>query len=327
MDRPSTTRRVRLFAAAAFPIIALLLAGTPAASAHGRSGAVASDWHARITSVEPRLDGLEWRVLDGDVRLQLTVPDGHVVTVPGDGGEPFLRFAGGKVLVNANSGTALSSGIVKGTVPSSTPSWKVVADGDTYAWHEHRLRPPGGGRFSVPLTVDGQTGRIAGVDRHMAAPPLAVWAAAIAALLAVAAAVGLRRRTGQARVACAVGAGLAMPAALAATVATTLDSPQSTLAVVAEIGAAVLVGAACVLAAVRVRDDWRAFVAVGAGAVAVFQALGLFSVFLHGVVLSVLPAPAQRILVAVALAGGVAALVLGLAQLARTPGPRTGRLA
>ena len=111
-----------------------------------------------------------------------------------------------------------------------------------------------------------------------------------------------------------------MPAALAATVGTTLDSPQSTLAAAAEVGAAALVGAACVLAAVRVRDDWRAFVAVGAGAVAVFQALGLFSVFLHGVVLSVLPALAQRTLVAVALAGGLLALVLGLAQLARTPG-------
>ena len=89
------------------------------------------------------------------------------------------------MLVNAHSGTALSSGIVKGTVPSALPSWRVVAAGDTYAWHEHRLRPPGGGRFSIPLTVDGRQGRIAGVDRREAAPPLLAWMAAICALLAV----------------------------------------------------------------------------------------------------------------------------------------------
>src|SRR5690242_6596978 len=89
--------------AAALVILASLTAGTPAASAHGRSGAVASDWHAHVLAVTPSLPGLEWRVLGGDTRLQLTVPAGHSVQVRGDAGEPFLRFAGDQVTANVHS--------------------------------------------------------------------------------------------------------------------------------------------------------------------------------------------------------------------------------
>src|SRR5689334_9804903 len=99
----STTTRARSArpraARAALLTLAALLAFPAASPAHGRSGAVASDWHARVTAVEPPLSGLEWQVLGGDVRLQLTVPAGHELRVPGDGGEPFLRFANGEVAV------------------------------------------------------------------------------------------------------------------------------------------------------------------------------------------------------------------------------------
>lgn len=93
------------------------------------------------------LSGVRAEVVGGDAYLVLAAPGGRSLEVPGYEGEPYLRFrADGVVQVNSRSPARWLNEARYGdvTVPASAdaaapPSWETVAEGGTYAWHDHRV--------------------------------------------------------------------------------------------------------------------------------------------------------------------------------------------
>jgi hypothetical protein len=128
--------------------------------------------------VAPRLavdrqpaDGLTVTLLPGAVPgLLVRVDEGHDATVVGAAGEPFLRFGGGVVEVNAASptwhrvgGTGGDDVAVDG---AAAPAWRQVAASQQFAWVEPRAtvpevegNPADGevlASWVVPVVADGQ---------------------------------------------------------------------------------------------------------------------------------------------------------------------------
>jgi hypothetical protein len=160
------------------------LCACPAAVAHG--GGAAKGYRSAVTAVSPAVAGIDATVLDGDDRLQLTVPGDHVVVVDGYEGEPYLRFAPDGVYENARSPATYLNEDRYGKVelpddvdPDATPDWRrVVPGGRPYDWHDHRIHwmsetyPPAVAAdtsvahhvfdWKVPGTVDGAPLEIAG---------------------------------------------------------------------------------------------------------------------------------------------------------------------
>lgn len=174
-----------------------------------------TDYRSEIVSVTPEVDGLEVTIVGGDAFIDLDA-GGHVVTVPGYQGEPYLRFdADGTVSENVRSPAHFlnTSRYSETAVPpeadaEAEPEWQVVDDDGRYAWHDHRTHwmlatpPTGLGPGDqildsiIPITVDGQAVDIAVVSTWMAPPSRTPWivAGGVAAVLgAIGAAYGGRR--------------------------------------------------------------------------------------------------------------------------------------
>lgn len=93
--------RLRRLAAGLGVALIVLAAASPAA-AHG-GGDEPGPANFRSEIIEPGVDGLSWRVLDGDGAIELTNTTGADVVVVGYQGEPYLRFAVDGVYRNVNS--------------------------------------------------------------------------------------------------------------------------------------------------------------------------------------------------------------------------------
>jgi hypothetical protein len=205
-------RRVLLVAVAA----ALLLPGAPAAADPARP----THYRATVTAVVDA-DGrplpafvtgaFEVEVLGGDAFLVVRAAPGTTVAVPGYEDEPYLRFAAdGTVEVNVRSPARWLNDARYGArdvqVPPSAdaqapPVWEVVADGGTYAWHDHRIHvmapalpsqiDPAAGTVQrvwdtvVPLTVDGGSAEVR-IDLDWVPGPSPVVAALLPLVLTVA---------------------------------------------------------------------------------------------------------------------------------------------
>lgn len=134
-----------------------ILSLTTVAAAAALALALTADGHPRgsqqrgfvstVAAVEPNVLGLRASVLGGDDRLLVQNLSGKTVLISGYDGEPFLRFARGAVFRNVRSPTTyLSSDRSNDTdVPaiadaSSSPVWKRVAAGESFAWHDRRIR-------------------------------------------------------------------------------------------------------------------------------------------------------------------------------------------
>lgn len=135
----STPRRI--LAVALLTLLALGVLAPPA-MAHGR-GSDASNFLSTITST-PEVEGLDWTVVNSDEYLQLTNSSGEEVEIPGYTGEPYLRFAEDGVYRNVNSQATYinEDRFADVQVPTdlgTEPEWEQVTDGDTYAWHDHRI--------------------------------------------------------------------------------------------------------------------------------------------------------------------------------------------
>jgi hypothetical protein len=165
----------------------------------------------------------------GDAFLELEVDEGHEAVVHGYGDEPYLRFrSDGTVEHNTRSEATYLNDDRQGAVDlpdradnAAEPEWEVVADGGTYAWHDHRIHwmggePPAGAGpgdtvldWTVPLDLDGVPTEVRGtLVRAEDVSPLP-WLAAGAAALAVGLLVGRRRpllAAGLAALAAATGA-------------------------------------------------------------------------------------------------------------------------
>lgn len=295
--------RSRCAVAPAVVALAALVAAAPA-WAHPRSPTVAIDYRLTIHSVP----GVDAAILDGDRSLQLRT-HGRV-TVLGDLNEPMLWIGDG-VYVNLSSPTAQADRLVK------TPAhgWRKLANGSSFAWHEHRLSPPPfvSGRYgvvaqwSVPLIVDGKRAAIGGDFVRVARPMWWLWLGVPLALATAAAAVLIRRRRGGA--VAAVGAFLA--AAAAAVVCQTAlllrDSPSGRLSWIG-LGVGIAVAVAAIGLVVAGRGITRVYTAGGLGAGVAAWTLSWFGVFFHGAVIAALPADVVRVCCALAFAAGLIAV-------------------
>ncbi|MBV9604810.1 MAG: hypothetical protein JO027_06875 [Solirubrobacterales bacterium] len=158
-----------------------------AAQAHGPIAPVASSYFAKPLVVPA---GLNAKVIDGDLRMWLSVPTAETVVVLDYRGAPYLRFSAAGVAVNHNSAmyylnqTPFAATPPSNLTASTPPSWHRVSGGHAYEWHDGRLHAlatvaltPGVafvGRWNVPLQIDGRLSVIDGGLWHADDPSL-VW--------------------------------------------------------------------------------------------------------------------------------------------------------
>jgi hypothetical protein len=298
--------------------VAIAAAAPGVASAH-TGGPISTDFEARIGGLQPAVEGVKARALEGDLKLQLTVSGRHVVVVRGLLGEPFLRFSAAGIQANAASPTAWNSGVVKSSeaVPvSRSPSWRRVTGGHTFAWHENRLRPrpivAGGkspkrvARWTIPLVVDGRRVRLTGWEWYAAGPSLRAWLAAVAILIAAA---GAAARYGGRALQRVLAAGLvpvAVGAWLAGWIGILLFGRPSDLVIVVAVAYAAATALLVLAAVTAPRGNGRMAAAGIVGGLAAVFTIPEVEAFTRGFVLSALPATLARAAAVVSFGGGIA---------------------
>jgi hypothetical protein len=301
----------------ALVVIVVGLAVPAPAAAHLKTGLLATDFDARVGSFRPPADGLSARVLGGDQRIELTVPPGRSVIVMGLLGEPFLRFSKAGVEANLASPTASAARVIKAgdAVSSNGVRWRRVSRGHTLAWHENRLRPAPNvsdhstrevATWSIPMLVGGRSTSLAGGEWHSARPSLWPWLAAGALLIGVA---GLVARLASCRARRLIASALlpiAVGGLLAAWAGIFLVDRASPPAVLFAAVFAAVTGLFLLVAVASARGTAQAGVMALVGAFTAAFALPQIPIFAHGFVLSALPATAARLMLAIALAGGIA---------------------
>ena len=164
-------------------------------------------------------------------------------------------------------------------------------------WPDSRAQglPPGvsRGQWTVPLLVDGRASRLDGELQRFPAPSLPIWLGILAVLLAAGVSpLILRRRdlAGRVSIGCGVIAAAACGVVL---VAFALDAYASPGTWIEAVDAIVFLGVG--MWALRCAPkQWHVAAAIGLGLVAVAVALLEGAIFLHPVVLAVLPATAIR---------------------------------
>jgi hypothetical protein len=166
--------------------VAVLVLTAPPARA---DAAGPSDFRSEVTGIVPAVDGVRATIRGGDSFLELSVDEEHTVIVEGYRGEPYLRFQpDGTVERNRASeatylnddrqGRAPIPADVQAAEPDAEPEWERIADGGTYAWHDHRVhwmdesspsvergeRVPGEyDPWRVPIVVDGAPTEVQGI--------------------------------------------------------------------------------------------------------------------------------------------------------------------
>jgi len=300
------TRTARLFVLA----VAGGLVVPSTAAAHLRSGTTAVDYRARVTS--PPSPAFAARVYQSDRALHVLVQPGHTLVVLGYLGEPFLRIDAAGVTVAPASPTAASTHAVS------------HASARSATWHDARVQslPPGTNRarWSVAIVVDGRRSAITGVVWRVPRPPWWLWLAAAIAVAAAAVGGGLRAgperlqtwsvALGAVAAACAVVAAAGFSLSAYASPGTWIESADE--AIFALAGAAVLAWGPRAA---------RAAAGGGLGLLALAVGLSKGAIFLHTVVLSVLPGSVCRALVLIAVAAGSAAAAAGALHYVRQPEP------
>jgi hypothetical protein len=279
-------------------VVVVALAAPRTAGAHIRSGVIAVDYRADVVGAPP---GVAARILESDLAVRLTAGTAQSVVVLGYLGEPFIRIGQAGAVVSETSPTASGA--------------RVVKHGRSVVWHDARVRglPPGVERrhWRIPLIVDGRRTLLEGEVWRVEAPPAWPWIALGVPFLVVVAYLLVVRPMRWVRVG-AVAFGLAAAVGLVLTGAGfALDSYASEGKWVEAANELVfaLVG---LLLVVRGKPDTRAIAGGALGLLGLALGLSQLPVFLHGVVLSVLPSNLARTVVALTIAAGAAATCLGL---------------
>ena len=173
-----------------------------------------TDYRSEVVSIEPAVD-VGVRFIGGDSFVELDAR-GHDVIVVGYRGEPYLWFRDdGGVYENRRSPSRTLNQDRFGDVelPDSAdvdaePDWEKVADGEVYAWHDHRThwmnpeRPPGAETGDqilegvVPLLVDGAEVDVTVASFLLPAPNPLSWLGAGAIGLLIGCGVWWRARLG-----------------------------------------------------------------------------------------------------------------------------------
>jgi len=305
-------RRV-LLASFVSTLIAFLVVAAPA-GAHLRSGTVAVDYRASV--LDPQTDAYAAQIFQSDRALSVEVKRNHTVVLVGYLGEPVFRLDATGLWVNASSPTAAVLRLVKSRthVASSAPVWVLQRGKHSVIWADSRSQglPPGvsRGTWVVPLLVDGRRSRLDGELWRFPAPPLWLWLGILAVtLLAGVMPIALWRRdlAGPASIWFGVVAACACGVVVIAFVLDAYASPGTWIEAVDAI-AFMAVG---VWALLRGPQHWHFAAAIGLGLVALAVGLLEGAVFLHPVVLAVLPGSAVRFADIIAVGAGLVAAVLG----------------
>jgi hypothetical protein len=298
-------------------VVGVAVLATPSvAQAHLRSGTVAVDYGARVVRPRPSPTApFAVIVYQSDRALRLSVRDGHTVVVIGYLGERFLRVDRARVAVNRASPTAAGSGLLaKGERSEGPAGWTPVRGHSSVVWHDPRLQglPPGAIRasWSIPVLVDGRRERITGEIWRLAAPALWPWLLVLGFFAALTALLGVAKDRRRLRTGCILAGAVAAVAGIVAAGGFALGAYASPGTWIA--GADEFVFAAAGFG-VLVWGPRNADVPAGIGLGLLGLATGLSEggVFLHGGVLSALPALPTRAAAALAIGAGVAGLVTG----------------
>lgn len=302
-------------------------AADPAGPTHYRS---------TILAVEgPGADAVDLEVLGGDSFLVLHVRPGTTVEVPGYEGEPYVRIGpDGTVEVNERSPARWLNDarygeadveVPQAAAAAAPPLWALVGRDGTYAWHDHRIHwmspavpshvdptaaaPQPVMEWAVPLVVDGQEVVVRGELNWLPGPTPVVPVVLVVGLLGAAVAVVLRRpAVARGLTLVAAGAGLAVGTAQNIGLPPGADGEPATVVLPVLAAAAVGLG------------GWRRRRSAGpagtlltaAGGVPVLVwAIVQAGALTRPIVPGPLPVGVVRVVVAAAIAAGVAALVAG----------------
>lgn len=284
----------------------MALAVPPTAAAHLRTGTVAVGYGASVTS--PASTAFSVGVYQSDRALHLSVSRGHTVVVLGYLGEAFLRIDPAGVWVNTSSPTTSAAGLLPKDAPAS--GWRLERGRASVVWHDGRVQqlPPHAQRahWRVPIVVDGRRSSIAGEVWRV--PPPALWPWVLVALSVLASVLPFCFAGGQRRLqmlsVCSglvsIGSALVAAAGLALSV---YASPGTWIAAVDE----TIFGLAGAAGARWGPPTFRAAAGGGMGLLGLAVGLSWGAVFIHPVVLSVVPGTVTRALIAVAVGAGLAA--------------------
>jgi hypothetical protein len=293
-----------------------------AAQAHGPVAPAASSYLARVSQAPA---GLDAKVVDGDLRMWLSVPAGDTVVILDYRGAPYLRFSPSGVEVNENSSMYyLNQTPVPVTPPTSLtaftpPHWHRVSGGHHYGWHDGRLHAlaavalaPGTtyvGRWSVPLRIDGHLTSIAGGIWHAGAPSIVWFWPIVVLILCVLAAWRLRRPELDQRLARALAITALTALAVAAAGRELHGRPTVAIYQLVELGAIL---AFIAWAARRsVSGELSYFPLFLIAIAAVWEGGELFTTLLYGYVLLPIPAFVMRLTTVLCLGTGASLLLLG----------------
>lgn len=311
--------------------LVVLLAG-PAAAEPARAGRD----RAEVRSIEPASveAAIDVSVAGGDASLVLDVVPGHEVTVLGYDREPYLRIQrDGTVLTNTTSRSAAVNGDRFGAVdagpattsadPTAAATWIVTGSGGRAVWHDHRVHwmapsvdPTVGADghiqdWGVDLVVDGQKAAVRGELRREADVP--AWPyLGLALVVAGGLLVGSHRRP---LVGLVLAGGVSAAALVVVEVVAWASRPPGATADLVLLGLTAATVASVATAASQLRRRPRVTWYAGlAGAAAAVGALTqLVPEWWRPVLVTAMPAVAERSLVAV-VAGAVAASALLLLQ-------------
>jgi hypothetical protein len=299
-------------------LTALLAAGTLAhpapASAHLRSGTVAVDYQASVSHANTA--AYVAQILQSDRALSLTIKPGHDVVLLGYLDEPVFRLDRAGLSVNAASPTASALRLISkpDRTAGSRPRWRLQRGRRSVVWHDARSQGLPStvtrGGWSVPLLVDGRRARLEGELQRFPAPSPWLWLGVLAGVLATGLwplTLGHRDHAGPAAIGCAVTAAAASAVIVVGLALDAYASPGTWIEGL-DVLAFIAVGV------------WGLLGAPPQGHVAAAAALGLIglavgllegAIFLHPIVLAVLPGAAIRIADIIAIGAGIDAAALG----------------
>jgi hypothetical protein len=311
---------------AAVPVVVALafMASPSAAWAHLGSGTVAVDYQASVLRADT--SAYTAQIYQSDRGLSLTLHPGHVVVMLGYLGEPVFRLDRAGLSVNAASPTAAVAGLLKKAqrIAASTPRWRLQRGRSSVVWHDARVQglPPGvdRGAWSVSLIVDGRSALLKGRLLRFPAPSLPLWLGILTCLLAAGASPLLLRRRDLVRAGAIGFAILAAASSVVIALAFAFDayaSPGTWIEGLDEI-AFLAVGLGVLL---RGPENLHVGAAIGLGLLGLAVGLPNGAVFLHPIVLAILPGTIIRFLVVATIGGGLSAGALGCLFYAETAAP------
>lgn len=319
--------------------VMLLLAPTAAVA----DPAGPTNYDARVTGIDPPVDGLEVEIIGGDAYVEMTVPPGRTATVAGyEPGELYLRFlTDGTVERNEAAPTRWLNdaryGAAEVTPPpeadaEAPPRWEPVATGGTYAWHDHRVHwmspalprqiDPGSTErqrvmtWSLPLTVDDEPVEVAGELDYVPSPSPVVPGLVLVLVLAGGVLLAVRRPAAAPLVALVGAVAAAVVGAASVVGLPPGTDSDSTLLILPAVALALVVAGAAIRRRGGIAPE---LVAALAGLPLVVWGVLLARSLVAPIVPTSLPDGVARVLVAVVLGAGLAALVTAVRLVIAAP--------